>query len=540
MRAAARRARQSRRILVAIGVVVAGCASAGPVAPRPPPREVDLAPVAANDPGSALPASWSEGPIAQIYVRGYKDSNGDGIGDLNGLAQQLDYLQALGVTGLWLMPITASQDHDHGYAVTDHRAIEADYGTLADFDALVATAHAHGIAIIVDYVMNHSAAENWLFAAARADKTSAWRDWYVWSDNHPTGWRIYDKDPWYSTPTGYYFAGFWDQMPDFNLRNPAVVAYHHDSLRFWLNRGVDGFRFDAVANLVENGPDAWEDQPQDRALMAAVRELVAGYAQRWIVCEAPVDPLGFTTECGSAFAFGHNTDLIGAARGKPAAIDAVAHYFDVTPGRVSTMLANHDSFAGNRVWDQLDGNVARYRLAAATYLLQPGVPFIYYGEEIGLAVGKGLTGDPALRAPMSWTGGANAGFSTHTPFRALATNYAHNNVADEEADPASLLNFYKAMIALRRAHPSLARGVAQASTSTGQVLQFKRRDTGETSLVVINYGDAAASATFAGLPPTTALTPAYPPDVRPLAADAGGQVTIAAPALSVTVYSFAQ
>jgi len=521
-----------------IGLLAAACGGS-PMEPRSP-REVDVSPVAPLDPGSAVPASWTEGPIAQIYVRGYKDSNGDGIGDLNGVAQKLDYLQALGVTGVWLMPVTASQDHDHGYAVTDHRAIEAQYGTLDDFDALVAQAHAHGIAVVIDYVMNHSAAQNPLFVSSSATRTSPWRDWYVWSDSHPSGWTIYNSDPWPPSPTGYYFAGFWDQMPDFNLKSAAVVAYHHDSLRFWLNRGVDGFRFDATANLVENGPAAWENQPEDKVLMAAVRDLVGGYARRWIVCEAPPDPIGFAAACGSAFAFGHNADLINAARGNTAAIAAVARYFDTTPASVSTMLANHDSFAGDRVWNQLDGNVARYRLAAATYLLQPGVPFIYYGEEIGLAAGTGLTGDPALRTPMSWTGGGNAGFSTHAPFRALSENYARNNVAAEQSDPTSLLSFYKAIIALRKAHPSLARGNYQAAAASAQLLQFERRVAGETSLVAINYGDAAASARFAGLPPAAAVTAAYPPGAAALTTDGAGQLTIAAPALSVTVYTLAE
>src|SRR5262249_25486718 len=167
----------------------------------------------------------------------------------------------------------------------------------------------------------------------------------------------------------------------------AVVEYHHDNLRFWLNRGVDGFRFDATANLIENGPNAWENQPEDRTLMHDIRGLLDGYTRRWMACEPPPDPfgLGAAAACRSAFGLGHQTDLISAARGDASAVAAVASYFTTAPPGIATLLANHDSFAGDRVWEQMGGDLVRYRLAAATYLLQPGVPFIYYGEEIGMA-----------------------------------------------------------------------------------------------------------------------------------------------------------
>ena len=374
-----------------------------PVANLPP---VDVSAVALADPGSALPDGWQNGAFMQVFVRSYQDSNGDGIGDLRGLIQRLDYLKNLGVRGLWLMPVTQSQDKDHGYAVADYRNIEAHYGSLADFDELLKQAHARGIGVIMDYVINHSAAENPLFVQSKSANSNAYRDWYLWSGVRPTGWSIYGNDPWKGSAGNFYFAPFWDQMPDFNLTNPKVTAWHMDNLRFWMNRGVDGFRFDAVGNLVENGAGAWENQAQNYQVLRAARQMMDGYAKRFLVCEGPTDPNGYTAACGSAFAFNNTGNIFSAAKGVATGVQRVAAFHATAAAgatsRMSTMLSNHDSFAGQRAHDQLGGNVAQMKLAAATYLLQPGTPFIYYGEEIGMAGGGTLQGDAKLRTPMSW------------------------------------------------------------------------------------------------------------------------------------------
>ncbi len=533
-------ARHSRpqRFTALLFLALAAC-GAGGAASLP---AVDVSPVAAADPGSTLPATWVEGPFAEIYVRGYRDSDGDGVGDLRGLTERLDYLQALGVSGIWLMPVTASQDHDHGYAVTDYRAVEPDYGSLADLDALLAAAHARGIGVILDYVMNHSAYQNPLFVNARSGAGNPYRGFYVWSATHPAGWSIYGRDPWYAATTGWYFAAFWDQMPEFDLLAPTVLAYHQDNLRFWLNRGVDGFRFDAVGNLVENGPAAWENQPEDYAIMGAMQAVVSGYQRRFMVCEDPGDPWGMAqpSACGHAFAFGHQTDLVAASAGNAAAIQAVASYPLDAPTGMATLVSNHDTFAGQRLWDQVAGDAARYRLAAATYLLQPGVPFIYYGEEIGLAGAAGLTGDPKLRAPMSWTGDTvRAGFTTGWPFRALSANVTTQNVAGEEGDPGSLLAFYRTVIALRRARPSLARG-DYVPTVAGSALAFTRTLGAEGTLVVLNYGAGSAAPVVAGLPAGATLQSLYPAGGAPLTADAWGRVTCPLAGRALAVWSYAR
>lgn len=525
-----------RPALAALLLVVAACGGGGGGGGSGTLPDVDTSTVARNDPGSSLPADWQKGPFAEIFVRAYQDSDGDGVGDLQGLISRLDYLQDLGVTGLWLMPVNPSQDGDHGYAVTDYRRIERDYGSLADFDALVAAAHARGIGVVIDYVMNHSAAQHPAFVNSKAAASNAFRDWYVWQSGHPSGWSVFGGDPWRNGLTGWYYAAFWDQMPDFNLKNAAVTGWHHDNLRFWLNRGVDGFRFDAVGNLVENGPAAWESQPQNYTLMRGVKALVGGYDRRFVVCESPANPLPFADACGSAFAFGHHANLAAAAKGDATAIRAVADFFETAPLTMSTMLANHDGFTTDtkRLWEVFNGNQAQYRLAAATLLLQPGTPFIYYGEEIGMAGAAALTGDPKLRTPMSWSATA-AGFTSGTPFRALSANIASHNVATQQADANSLLNWYKAIIALRRTWPSLRTGSYEAAVATGTLLSFQRASAGERSLVFINYGTGSASTSVAGLPASTTVTNAFPPSGTNLDTDAGGSLAVSVPAQSVRV-----
>jgi glycosidase len=508
-------------------------------APAPSLPSVDVSSVAAADPGSALPAGWQHGAFMEIFVRSYADSNGDGVGDLRGLIAKLDYLKDLGVKGLWLMPIAASQDHDHGYAVVNYRDVEAAYGSLADLDELLRQAHARGIGVVLDYVMNHSAAQNPLFVNSSASTSNPYRGWYVWQSSVPSGWSVFGGNPWRSSASGAYYAPFSDTMPDFNLANPDVVAWHQSNLRFWLNRGVDGFRFDAVGNLFENGASAWLDQPQNYTLMQSVQALLAGYAQRFMVCEAPDDPQGFgqSTACGGAFAFDLKDNILAATGGDAAAAQKVADYYKTAPAGMAAFLSNHDSFAGTRVWNQLNGDVARYKLAAATTLLLPGTPFIYYGEEIGMAAAGSLSGDASLRTPMSWTADAGtAGFSTVTPYRALSANAGTNNVAAQAADPGSLLNFYKAVLALRNSVPALSQGDYTQASSSAALLQFQRTTSGSHALVLINYAGTAATAHVAGLAGGATLQGLYPAGSAPASANGAGQLDIAIPAQSLLIF----
>jgi alpha-amylase len=536
---------QKASMAVAAALLAAcGGGGSGAAAPGPPPAPValptpDTSAVAAADPGSALPEGWQRGAFMQVFVRSYQDSDGDGIGDLRGLTSRLDYLKDLGITGLWLMPVTKSQDGDHGYAVSDYRDIEPTYGRLADMDELLRQAHARGIGVIIDHVINHSAAQHPLFANARDSATNAWRDWYVWQNPAPGGWSIYGGNPWRATANGAYYAPFWDQMPDFNLGKAEVVDFHKNALRFWLNRGVDGFRFDAVGNLVENGSAAWENQPRNYTLMNEMRQLLNGYARRHMVCEGPADPQGFgaTSACGSAFAFDLSAALIGAARGQAGSVATLSNYFKTAPAGMSPFLSNHDSFAGQRPADQLGGDLARLKLAASTYLLLPGAPFIYYGEEIGMRGATTLTGDPALRTPMAWSAGANAGFTTGTPYRMLGANAATNHVTAQQADPNSLLHHYRTLLALRNGTPALRDGDYANAAATGTLLTYQRRTATQAATVAINFGSTAAEASLTGLPASATLQAAYPAGGTNATSDAAGQARVTVPAQSLRVYT---
>jgi len=518
-------------------LALAGTALLGACATTASGPGVDVSAVRQAPQPAPLAAGWEHGAFMEVFVRSYQDSNGDGVGDLRGLTQRLDYLQALGIKGLWLMPVNASADHDHGYAVTDYRAIEPAYGTLADFDELVRQAHARGIGIVIDYVINHSSNRNPLFVQSASAKASPWRDWYVWQDTKPAGWSIFDRDPWVTTPNGAYFAQFDDTMPDFNLRNPAVVAYHLDSLRFWLNQGVDGFRVDAVGHLFENGPQGWSMQPENYPFLARVRRELDFDHPHVMVCESPGDPIGFAapTACGASFAFGHSDALVKAGRGDEKAIHEVADYFVKAPDTMATMVSNHDHFAGKRLWDAMGGDPARVRAAAAAYLLQPGTPYLYYGEGLGMSAAATDDADGKLRGPMSWT--STGGFSTGMPYRPASTNLATNNAQAELADPDSMLAFYTAMLRLRNTHPSIARGRYLSPRVDGRTMSFQRVFEGEHTAVVINYGDDAGAATLAGLPTNARLQRLYPAAAgTPGAAGLDGAASVPAAPLSVQVF----
>lgn len=493
-------------------------------------QPVDMSPVPFDPPASALPEGWEHGAFMEIFVRAYQDSDGDGTGDLKGLASRLDYLKDLGVKGLWLMPIQPNADGDHGYATTEYRGIAPEYGTLADFDELIAQAHARGIGVVMDYVINHSAAQHPLFLQASKGRDNRWRDWYVWRTDAPPGWNIWDAYPWYDAATkpwlskqepkhmprpapgatNLYFATFGPHMPDFNLRNPEVVDYHLASLRFWLNRGLDGYRLDAVPHMIENDAEHWNDQPESRALTRRLQQEIKRYPHRYVVCEATAEPAAYgdPAVCGGAFAFGYVQHFVEAARGKAESVQRLASHYRQASPTMATFLSNHDIFTGGRLWDQLGGDLARYRVAAAAYLLQPGTPFIYFGEEIGQAGVASLPADQPVRSPMSWT--AEGGFSTGQPFRPVSPNAGRFNVADELHDPRSLHAFYKAMLGLRNSRPSIARGSFESSFADGLVLGFQRRLGSERSLVLVNYDTRAAIVTVPGLSPQDRLAPLYP------------------------------
>ena len=283
---------------------------------------------------------------------------------------------------------------------------------------------------------------------------------------------------------------------------------------------------DAVPHFIENSAKDWNDQPESRVLTKRFQDLIKSYPGRYVVCEATAEPIAYGDPglCGGAFAFNQNYELMKAAKGDAAAVKKVADYYRAMSPTMATFLHNHDIFTGQRAWDQLHGDEARYRLAAASYLLLPGTPFVYYGEEIGLAGidGKDAKDDAPLRSPMSWT--AAGGFSTNPqPFRPLALNRSRHNAESQQRDANSLFNFYRELIQLRRTSPALTLGRYEVDKVEGQLWTFQRVHGKERVLVAINYGDAPATLDL-------------PARARKLYPKAGARTTTLPP-LSVRVYT---
>ncbi len=483
----------------------------------------------------------------EIFVRSYQDSDGDGIGDLKGLISRLDYLQALGIRGLWLMPIGPSADHDHGYAQEDYRSIAPEYGTMADFELLLREAHRRGIGVIIDFVVNHSANTHPLFLDAIAAKHSPFRDWYEFAEADPH-WAL-RNDPWRPLPdrSGVYYGVFSAAMPDWNLRNPRVLAYLEDSMRFWMNKGVDGFRLDAVTMLLEDGPKAYFNNPGNLKIVEQLRDTVKAYDNRYLICEVSDNPRLYIKACDHAFAFG-TQEFIHASvvRGQ---IDPglIAQLKRADRDQMPLTLQSHDSYVGDRLMNQFGARREdRYRAAAAIAILASATPFSYYGEEIGMS-NNGLRGDPGLRAPMSWTGTAPAaGFSTVAPYRALALNAADHNVTAEQGAPHSLLEFYRALYRVRLKYPVLATGSLEVlSRAHDPLLIFSRRSADETVYVAINVSDRPQTATIETGQPHRPFVQAIQiagepsgggPSAPPMTADGGGGLTIRLEAKTPAVF----
>ena len=443
---------------------------------------------------------WTDRVFYEVFVRSFADSDGDGIGDLRGLTQRLDYLndgdpattEDLGVTGLWLMPIAESPSY-HGYDVVDYRAVEADYGTADDFKALVAAAHERGIAIVTDFVINHTSREHPWFRDARTPG-SVHDDWYVWADEHPGIARSDGSRVWHPDGDRFYYGYFWEGMPDLNLENPDVTAELGSIGDFWLDEmGVDGFRIDAARHLIEDGrklenTDATFDWLADfRGRLKATRPEALVLGEVWdassmsarYVREGALD-LTFDFALASATITSLRSGDAGALA---ASQEEVAERYP--PGGLATFLTNHDQ---DRTMSDLDGDRDAARLAALLLLTGGGTPFIYYGEELGLT---GSKPDERIRTPMRWdTSQPAAGFSDAAPWEPLGDDPPGTDIATEAADPGSLLSTYRSLVGLRAAHPALATGDwIPVDAATPSVVAYVRHLPGQSLLVVANVAD---------------------------------------------------
>lgn len=447
---------------------------------------------------------WNDAVFYEIFVRSFYDSNGDGKGDFKGLTEKLDYLNDgdpattsdLGITGIWLMPMMESPSY-HGYDVTDYKATEPDYGTMAEFEAFLAAAHARGIKVIIDFVMNHSSSQHPWFTQSASSTTNAYRDWYTWSETDPGFGGPWGQKVWHYRNGAYYYGIFWDGMPDLNWDNADLKASMWDITRFWLNKGVDGYRIDAVKYLDEDG-STLENTPETFALLeefnAVVKETkpeaftvgeawsntssVVPYVQneRLDVC--------FEFDLASAIQQSVQSGNPGAVRAK---LDQVSRAYPKL--QYATFLTNHDQ---NRILNVFDGNMAHMKQAAALYLSMPGVPFLYYGEEVGIL---GTKPDEDIRKPMQWTSGTNAGFSSGTPWRSINSNYKEFNVETMAADAGSLLNHYKKLIRLRTTYEALRRGYyLPVEADNSSLFSFARVHEQEAVVTVSNLGSSPVSA----------------------------------------------
>ncbi|HEX6041747.1 alpha-amylase family glycosyl hydrolase [Longimicrobium sp.] len=448
-------------------------------------------------------AEWTRGATCyEVFVRSFQDSDGDGVGDLNGLIQRLDYINDgdpdrqddLGAQCIWLMPIAESPSY-HGYDVVDYYAVDREYGTADDFKRLMAEAHRRGIHVLVDLVLNHSSSDHPWFQEALRDPRSRYRSWYIFSPTHPGVRNPWGSDNWHATPdsSAYYFGLFWRGMPDLNVENPEVVAETRRIADFWINEmGVDGFRLDAIRHLVEGGRGAQvEHQPGTHVFLRDWAAHVARVKPDAYTVGEVWDSIGailpyYPDQLTSHFMFELSDDILEAVNTGNASglLGGYLRMQDtLPPHRWSPFLRNHDQ---SRTMTVLGGDARKARLASALLLTLPGLPFVYYGEEIGISGDKP---DENLRTPMQWTSAPGGGFTTGTPWRAPQADWATRNVAAQSAESASLLTLHRRLIHLRARHPALAVGqLVPLTASHPAVAAFLRRDGDHAVLVVANLG----------------------------------------------------
>ena len=477
---------------------------------------------------------WQRGIIYQVYPRSFMDSNGDGVGDLAGLISRLDYLRWLGVDAVWISPLYPSPMKDFGYDVADYTAIHPLFGTLADFDRLIGEAHARDLKVILDFVPNHSSDQHPWFVESRSSRDNPKRNWYIWRDpgaggRPPNNWlSCFGGSAWeYDAHTEqYYYHAFLREQPDLNWRNPEVVEAMLNVLRFWLERGVDGFRMDVLWHLIEDdqfrdnppnpswreGTDPYQkliplyttDQAEVHGVIARMRHLVDQYQDRVLIGEIYLPVERLVQYYGPNLGGVHipfNFQLLLANWQARDIARIIGEYEAALPQRgwPNWVLGNHDrSRIASRV------GLAQARVAAMLLLTLRGTPTLYYGDEIGMhdvaispekvqdpfeknVPGRGLGRDPQ-RTPMQWNAAKNAGFTTGEPWLPIAEDYEKVNVEAERDDPGSMLTLYNQLIKVRRGESALEVGQFEPMDADGDLLTYVRRDRESAFLIALNLG----------------------------------------------------
>jgi alpha-glucosidase len=484
---------------------------------------------------------WQNGIFYQVYPRSFQDSDADGVGDLAGIIARLPYLRELGIDAIWLSPVFPSPMADFGYDISDYTGIDPLFGTLEDFDALVEAAHALGLKVILDLVPNHTSDQHPWFIESRSSRDHPKRDWYLWRDPKPDGgapnnwlsefggsaWTLDDE-------TGqYYYHAFLTRQPDLNWRNREVREAIFDVMRFWLRKGVDGFRVDVIWHLIkdaqfrDNPPNPYysegrpphetiltqysTDQPEVHEVVAEMRRVIDEFGSRVLIGEIylPLQRLVayYGNDLGGA-QMPFNFALLSTLWSARSVEKIIAEYEAALPRGAwpNWVLGNHDR---PRVASRV--GQAQARVAAMLLLTLRGTPTLYYGDEIGMrqvAIAPGQVRDPyeqnvpgigvgrdGCRTPMQWDATPNAGFSRSTPWLPLASDFAHENVIDLDADAHSILSLYKALIRLRKQLPQLVAGAYEPVAAQGDLLLYRRRAEGEALIIALNLGAEPASIT---------------------------------------------
>ena len=480
---------------------------------------------------------WKEITFYQIYMPSFQDSDGNGISDFNGMTSRLETLQSLGIKGIWLTPFLTSPKVDNGYDVADYYQIDPVYGTRNDFNRFLSEAHRRGIKVIMDMVLNHTSTDSKWFQESRKSKDNPYRNYYIWKDK-PNNWQsFFGGGAWQpdTLTNQYYLHKFAVRMADLNWSNPAVIKDIQKVLRFWLDKGIDGFRFDVINFL--NTDDSFTDNPVDhgkqqqlnninqpgvKKAIKIIKSTVNEYKNRFTVGEVGNDQIGVLKQYQSPqlmdVVFNFNFGSIPAF--------SVARLFNELqsmekemPGYPTLFFGSHDN---PRLMDRLaGGNTERAKALAALMLTAKGVPFIYYGEEIGmqnitadtydeiadiqgktfykLAIDAGKTKEEALsegnshnrdksRSPMQWDSGTNAGFTTGKPWIKINEKSRIVNVRDELQQKNSILNTYKALLKIRNTEKALQYGSYEKLERQNDMILFTRTYKGEKISVIINFG----------------------------------------------------
>ncbi|MGD1849167.1 MAG: alpha-amylase family glycosyl hydrolase [Cyanophyceae cyanobacterium] len=486
--------------------------------------------------------AWYKGAIFyEVYLPSFQDSNGDGIGDLGGVRQRLDYFQELGIDALWITPFYKSPGIDNGYDISNHTVIDPKYGTMADFEALVKEASQRNIKIVVDIILNHTSDEHPFFVESRQSKESPKRDWYIWKDakaggSPPNNWEGFEKSSWTwdEKTQQYYYHFHYPQQPDLNWRNPDVVESMFNICKFWIDKGVAGLRLDAINFLLEN--ETFEDNPEVDELPEYIQNIyqfkqlpinnidhpgnhdLLQQLRAEVSCDRPADPLLIgevwvkDAEALSQFYGNGNNELqlpFNFLLSSIQTFDAGRFYDCLYDSHLAlgdrpttVVLSNHDFPRSTTRYIPEAHNLAGSKLLATLLLTAYGSPFLYYGEELGLRDVPPETldqvrdprgrlrwpdykGRDGCRRPMPWDSTQNGGFSTSTPWLDPAPSYV--SIEDQRQDPNSVWNFYRSLIAYRKASPALTHGTCKFASRSPQVLAYEREAEGDRRWIILNF-----------------------------------------------------